>query len=198
VLTESKYEPTLLCPLETVATAVSACAMAARSRLTRLSSHLGGATGSSGGPAGPAAAVAASADSGARLASKVAIVTGGGTGIGEAIVKALHGEGCTVWAVGRRLEPLQGLVSACPGVQARSVDVADEAAVGALFEEVGRCDILINNAGVNIVEREFRRLTPAAFKQVLDINTVGAFNCMHHAVEGAGGMCGLPATTLTA
>lgn len=41
---------------------------------------------------------------------------------------------------------------------------------------------------INIIEREFRRLSPADFRKVLDINTVGAFNCMHHAVEGAGGM----------
>jgi NAD(P)-dependent dehydrogenase (short-subunit alcohol dehydrogenase family) len=129
-----------------------------------------------------------------RLEGKVAVVTGGGTGIGEAIVKALHAEGCTVWVCGRRIEPLKAIVDACSStsststVLARSVDVADEAAVGALFAEVGRCDILVNNAGVNIVEREFSRLTPAAFKEVLDINTVGAFNCIHHAVEGAGGM----------
>eukprot|EP01045_Picozoa_sp_COSAG04_P024375 COSAG04_NODE_3034_length_3251_cov_224.076777_4_plen_102_part_00 len=77
------------------------------------------------------------------------------------------------------------------------MDVADEAAVGALFAEIGQCDILVNNAGtpphtntliissagrpraewrcvllgggagINIVEREFRRLTPANFKEVL-------------------------------
>jgi NADP-dependent 3-hydroxy acid dehydrogenase YdfG len=125
---------------------------------------------------------------GTRLAGKTAVVTGGGTGIGEAIVRSLYAEGCIVWAVGRRLEPLQGMAAECPGVRTRSVDVADEAAVVALFGEVGRCDILINNAGINIVNRQFSRLDPADFKKVLEINTVGAFNCIHHCVEGAGGM----------
>lgn len=44
------------------------------------------------------------------------------------------------------------------------------------------------NAGINIVNRQFSRLDPADFKEVLEINTVGAFNCIHHCVEGAGGM----------
>jgi NADP-dependent 3-hydroxy acid dehydrogenase YdfG len=149
--------------------------------------HGGGSTCStSTGCARPAPAAAASR--GTRLAGKTAVVTGGGTGIGEAIVRSLYAEGCTVWAVGRRLEPLQGLVAECPGVHTRSVDVADEAAVAALFAEVGRCDILINNAGINIVDRAFKVLDPADFRKVLEINTVGAFNCIHHCVEGAGGM----------
>jgi NADP-dependent 3-hydroxy acid dehydrogenase YdfG len=125
---------------------------------------------------------------GTRLAGKTAVVTGGGTGIGEAIVRSMYAEGCTIWAVGRRLEPLQGIAAECPGVRIRSVDVADEAAVASLFEEVGRCDILINNAGINIVNRQFSRLDPVDFKKVMEINTVGAFNCIHHCVEGPGGM----------
>lgn len=125
---------------------------------------------------------------GTRLAGKTAVVTGGGTGIGEAIVRSLYAEGCIVWAVGRRLEPLQSVAAEYPGVRIRSVDVADEADVAALFGEVGRCDILVNNAGINIVNRQFSLLDPAEFKKVLEINTVGAFNCIHHCVEGAGAM----------
>ena len=106
-------------------------------RLARLGQHLTAASRTLE-PAcelEPAASESGAAG-GARLRGKVAVVTGGGTGIGEAIVKSLHAEGCAVWAVGRRIEPLQGLAAACPGVEIRSVDVADEDAVGALFAEV--------------------------------------------------------------
>ena len=86
--------------------------------------------------------------------SKIAIVTGAGTGVGKAAAKALMGAGYRVALVGRRMEMLQEVFDTSPKGQAIMVptDVADPEAVKALFDktvkEWGRVDLLFNNAGV--------------------------------------------------
>jgi NADP-dependent 3-hydroxy acid dehydrogenase YdfG len=163
-----------------------------RSRLGQLARQLQGANlaglpqDAAARPAGHGAAARAApaaAARGERLAGKTAVVTGGGTGIGAAIAVALHGEGCSVVVCGRRAEPIERLANLLgAGSRAAVLDVVDEPAVAAFFAAAGRVDILVNNAGTNIVEREFERLSPADFTKVLEINTVGCFNCLHHAV----------------
>lgn len=120
-----------------------------------------------------------------ELANKVALITGGGTGIGRAIAQAFAAEGAQVVIVGRRMEKLleaavaigQGRVHCCAG------DVSDRRQTDGLVAEVtkshGRIDILVNCAGVNVVERAMARLKPDDWDQVLNVNATGVFNLIH-------------------
>ncbi len=86
---------------------------------------------------------------------KVALVTGGGSGIGKASALALAREGFAVVVAGRRPDPLQAVVSEIEGLQGKALgvptDVSDPASVEALFAKAkatfGRLDVLFNNAG---------------------------------------------------
>jgi meso-butanediol dehydrogenase / (S,S)-butanediol dehydrogenase / diacetyl reductase len=78
-----------------------------------------------------------------RLDGKVALVTGGGTGIGAAIVRRFEAEGATVWAMGRRREQLEQV---CERVVAG--DVADEDDRRQALAATGPLDVLVNNAGL--------------------------------------------------
>src|ERR1041384_2619165 len=86
---------------------------------------------------------------------KVALVTGGGSGIGKASVLALAREGFAVVVAGRRPEPLDAVVSEIESMQVKALgvptDVSDPASVEALFAKTkasfGRLDVLFNNAG---------------------------------------------------
>ena len=123
--------------------------------------------------------------------SKVAIVTGAGTGIGKAVATALLGAGYRVALAGRRAEPLQAVVAAsgAPGARAIAVptNVADPASVSALFaktrEAFGRLDLLFNNAGVGAPPVNLEDLTFEQWKNVVDINLTGAFLCTQEAIR---------------
>ncbi|HKO92078.1 MAG TPA: SDR family NAD(P)-dependent oxidoreductase, partial [Polyangiaceae bacterium] len=86
------------------------------------------------------------------LEGQVAVVTGGATGIGRAIVDALAGAGATVAIVARNLERAQAAANEVKGATAYAADVADETQVNAAFDAVvkahGKLDILVNNSGV--------------------------------------------------
>ena len=118
------------------------------------------------------------------LAGKVAVVTGGGTGIGRGIVEEMARVGAKMVIASRsteHLEPtvaeIQGMGTACVAVQA---DVRDREqcanVVRRAVEEFGRVDILVNNAAGNFrVAAE--ELTENGWKTVLDIDLNGTFNC---------------------
>jgi NADP-dependent 3-hydroxy acid dehydrogenase YdfG len=119
------------------------------------------------------------------LAGKTALVTGGGTGIGRAIAKALAEFGCRVAIAGRRRDCLEQAASDSPRdaqLIYHSVDVADRQSVGALVQwatdALGSIDILVNSAGVNIKNRRMAEMTPAQWDQVMAINATGAYNCI--------------------
>jgi len=121
--------------------------------------------------------------------SRVAIVTGAGTGIGKAVAIALLGDGFRVAFAGRRGEALQQAIAeaGAPAGSALAIptDVSDPASVRALFartrEAFGRVDLLFNNAGVGAPGINLEDLTLEQWKNVVDINLTGAFLCTQEA-----------------
>jgi NAD(P)-dependent dehydrogenase (short-subunit alcohol dehydrogenase family) len=123
--------------------------------------------------------------------NRVAIVTGGGTGIGKAAALALLKDGYRVAVAGRRKEPLDKLIAEA-GVEAGRAlavptDVADPKSVQALFAKTkqtfGRLDVLFNNAGVGAPGIPMEDLTFEQWKSVVDINLTGVFLCTQEAMK---------------
>ena len=123
------------------------------------------------------------------MSSKIAIVTGAGTGIGRAVTLALARHGWKVALAGRRREPLEAVAAEAPSGAARVVptDVAQAASVKALFADAvgafGRVDFLFNNAGVGAPPIPLEDLTLEQWKNVVDINLTGMFLCMQEAFK---------------
>jgi NAD(P)-dependent dehydrogenase (short-subunit alcohol dehydrogenase family) len=120
---------------------------------------------------------------------QTAIVTGAGSGIGQACATALLHEGWQVVFVGRREAALHEAIAAAgePGRNAIALpcDVADADAVQALFNTVaqrcGRLDLLFNNAGGGLASKTPDLVSAAEWRQVVDVNLNGAFYCLSHA-----------------
>ena len=122
------------------------------------------------------------------LEGKVALVTGGGSGICFEITKQLLLHGCTAAIIcGRRENFLQKAAKELTSVSNRQclykvVDVRDPSACKAAVEyamsQFGRLDILINGAAGNFLA-EAKSLTPKGFKTVMEIDTLGTFNMCH-------------------
>jgi NAD(P)-dependent dehydrogenase (short-subunit alcohol dehydrogenase family) len=118
-------------------------------------------------------------------AGRIALVTGGGTGIGRAVALGLLEDGFSVVLAGRRAEPLQALAAdaAARGQTALAVptDVCDPASVQALFDTIerrfGRLDLLFNNAGVNAPAVPLDELPLEKWFSVLNTNVTGVFLC---------------------
>jgi NAD(P)-dependent dehydrogenase (short-subunit alcohol dehydrogenase family) len=121
--------------------------------------------------------------------TKVAIVTGAGTGVGRATALALLRNGYRVVLAGRRQEPLAQVVAEAGPAASRALavptDVSDPASVRALFartkDAFGRLDLLFNNAGTNVPGVLLEELTVEQWKKVVDTNLTGAFLCTQEA-----------------
>jgi len=121
-----------------------------------------------------------------RLDGKVALVTGGGSGIGLSIARLFLREGARVGICGRHAEKLQRAaddlrvgerVVACAADVSESMEA--KKVVAAVSGRFGRIDILVNNAGANIKERSFRQLTPESWEFLRRANLDTAFFCIH-------------------
>jgi len=120
--------------------------------------------------------------------ARVAIVTGGGSGIGKAAALALLGDGWKVAVAGRRADALQAtLKEANAGDRGLAVqaDVSDPASVEALFrrtvEAFGRVDLLFNNAGIGLGGALLEDIAIEDWKRVVDTNLNGMFYCIREA-----------------
>ena len=114
---------------------------------------------------------------------KVAIVTGGGSGIGQATALALLGEGYSVTLAGRRPEALEETIARAGGSGSRAMavptDVADPDSMRTLFDATvrafGRVDLLFNNAGIGAPPIALEDLSIEQWRAVVDVNLTGAF-----------------------
>ena len=119
------------------------------------------------------------------LATKTAVVTGGGSGIGLGIARALANAGCQVAISGRRQDVLQSAASTAgqPELLFHTADVADRQSVQKLFHwalaKLGQVDVLVNSAGTNIKTRTMAEMTPEQWDAVMQINATGAYNCIY-------------------
>ncbi len=122
------------------------------------------------------------------MVSRVAVVTGAGSGIGAAVATALAEDGWSVVLAGRRPDALEATLRALPNPAAgRAVptDVADEESVRALFDrtvaELGRVDLLVNNAGASSPARELDAVPLAEWQAAVAVNLTGTFLCSREA-----------------
>lgn len=119
------------------------------------------------------------------LDGQVAWVTGAGTGIGWGAAVELARAGATVVVSGRRIEPLETVAQDIRNeggtVAIKQLDVANRLAVydvvGAIEQEYGRLDIVVNSAGINVQRRNWVNLDDDDWDRVVRINLDGAFYC---------------------
>ena len=123
--------------------------------------------------------------------TKIALVTGAGSGIGQSCATALVREGWHVVFTGRRADALQSAIAAIGSASGTALalpcDVGDEAQVTALFASIrarfGRLDLLFNNAGMGLPSLTPDLVSGADWRRVVDVNLHGAFYCLSAAFK---------------
>lgn len=112
------------------------------------------------------------------LQGKVALVTGGGSGVGAAIALALAGEGAKVVIAGRRVDALNEIAARSERIVPVAADVTHEGSSRHLFDrirsDVGPLDIAIANAG-SAASTPFQKLDLATWQGQIDLNLTGVF-----------------------
>ncbi|MFU0503530.1 SDR family NAD(P)-dependent oxidoreductase [Pseudaminobacter sp. NGMCC 1.201702] len=121
------------------------------------------------------------------LSGKCALVTGGGSGMGAVIARALADAGATVVIAGRRMEALAEVAAGSRHIVAMNADITDETSVRALFsriaDEVGDLDIVVANAG-SAESAPFHRTGVDLWRRMLDVNLTSVFLTFQHALAG--------------
>ncbi len=118
-----------------------------------------------------------------RLQGKVAVITGGNAGIGEAIAKAFAREGALVVITGRRQVELDRVVSDIVKEEGKAFSVAGsvtdelrvQETVRQTVQRFGRLDILVNNAGLGDFGKRLHEIDDPTWMEVLDVNLTGVF-----------------------
>ena len=119
--------------------------------------------------------------------TKIAVVTGAGTGVGRSVVIALAARGYSVALIGRTEGTLSETIRLAGAARGKMLpvvcDVADDSSVVAMGrrvrEELGVVSVIVNSAGTNIADRALAKLSLANFRQLIDVNLTGAFHVIH-------------------
>jgi len=119
--------------------------------------------------------------------SKVAVVTGAGSGVGQAVVVALAERGWDVALIGTRKQTLDETAKLVKNPKGKLLvipcDVADDKSVHAMAEQVvqklGVPEVLVNSAGTNIKQRSLAELSREDFRRVIDVNLTGSYLCVY-------------------
>ena len=125
-----------------------------------------------------------------RLSGKVAIITGGANGLGEAMATRMSEEGAAVAVLDRDKEGGERVAGKLTAAGARAAffacDVTREedvsSAISAVAERFGRLDVLVNNAGVEGVNKPTHELSLDEWEHVMAVNTTAVFLCTKHAI----------------
>lgn len=119
--------------------------------------------------------------------ARVALVTGGSRGIGEAISKALQAQGYAVAATYAGNDEKAAAFTLATGIKTYKWDVADydasKAGIAQVEADLGTIDTVVANAGITR-DAMFHRMTPAQWKEVIDTNLTGVFNTVHPVWSG--------------
>lgn len=119
--------------------------------------------------------------------SKLAVVTGAGSGVGQTVTLMLAERGWDVAAIGRRTSALEETVALSKKFKSKVVpfacDVGKESDVAAMAkavqEKLGSPQALVNSAGINVPQRKLNVITNADFRSVIEINLMGTYWCVH-------------------
>jgi NAD(P)-dependent dehydrogenase (short-subunit alcohol dehydrogenase family) len=118
------------------------------------------------------------------MTSKIALVTGAGSGIGRAVSLALASAGFSVVLAGRRVEELEKTAALATGkTSIVPADVTNPQSVKALFSKLERLDLLFNNAGMGAPAVPMDELTFEQWSAVVNVNLTGAFLCAQQAMR---------------
>lgn len=109
-----------------------------------------------------------------HLENKVALITGGASGIGAATARELTRAGAQVLIADLNLSAAQSLASELPGARAISMDVTDAASIASALADVTRLDILVNSAGIGLVG-DITRTSEEDFARVMRVNVTSIF-----------------------
>ena len=118
--------------------------------------------------------------------SKIAMVTGAGTGVGRRVSEVLSKDGIIVYLIGRRKDKLKETQKLCSGpTEVLQCDVSDPLAVKNAFKILegkhNRIDVLFNNAGIGVPAQSIDEMPFENWKSVVDINLNGMFLCAKYA-----------------
>ncbi len=135
----------------------------------------------------PTDATAASfGNTGGSLEGRVAVVTGGSRGLGREMVRAFSGEGATVVIASRKADACGILAAEIEAEGGRAIAVEThvgywdqcDALADRVYDEFGRCDVLVNNAGLSPLYDSLVDVSEALFDKVIDVNLKGPFRLM--------------------